>query len=102
MGMPGPKYPSPNLADTGKGRWWSARRTAVLERFDGAVWREVDRYGSAHDAGVALDEAVGAGSDPMTLRVVETGASTTARVLFVIGAVLLLAFFAFAMYALLS
>jgi hypothetical protein len=97
-----PRVPSPNLADAGKGRGFRSKRTAVLERFDGAVWREVGSYGSARDAGIALDEAVGAGSAPDTLRVVERGMSTSARVLLIVGAVLLIAVFAFAMYALLG
>jgi hypothetical protein len=90
------------MADVGKGRFYSSRRTAVLERFDGAVWREVGRYGSVRDAGVALDEAVGAGSAPGTLRVVERGMSTGSRLLLIVGAVLLIGAFAFAMYALLG
>jgi hypothetical protein len=90
------------MADVGKGRFYSSRRTAILERFDGAVWREVDRYGSVHDAGVALDEAIGAGSAPDSLRVVERGMSTGSRILLIAGAVLLIAAFAFAMYALLG
>lgn len=100
--QPGPKVPSPSLADVGKGRFYSSRRTAVLERFDGAVWREVGRYGSVQDAGVALDEAVGAGSAPDTLRVVESGMSKGSRLLLIAGAALLVGAFAFAMYALLG
>lgn len=101
MGMqPEPRIPSPNLGDVGKGRAYRSERTAILERFDGAVWREVGRYGSARDAGTALDEAVGAGSAPDTLRIVESGLSTSTRVLLIAGAVLLVAAFAFTMYVL--
>jgi uncharacterized membrane protein YraQ (UPF0718 family) len=104
MGMTGggPNVPGPNLADVGKGRFFSSSRTAVLERFDGAVWREVGRYGWVRVAGTALAAAVGAGPDPGTLRVVERGMSTGSRVLLVLGAVLLIGAFVFAMYALLG
>ena len=44
------------------------------------------RYGSLRDANVALDDAVGAGADPGSMRVVETHTSaTTKRALAIVG-----------------
>ena len=44
------------------------------------------RYGSIRDANVALDDAVGAGADPGSMRVVETHTSAaTSRALVVVG-----------------
>jgi hypothetical protein len=101
MSGPAPNVPSPGLTGLGKGRFVRSRRGAVLERLEGSEWRPMARYGSTQAASAALDDAVAAGAEPSTMRVVEASASTAARVLYAIGAVVLLAFFAFAMYALL-
>ena len=62
------------------------RRVAILEQHDGTAWTVVGRYGSLRDANVALDDAVGAGADPGSMRVVETHASAaTSRALVVVG-----------------
>jgi hypothetical protein len=97
MGQPGPKVPSPTLLDFGKGRFLG-RRAAILERYDGTAWRPVGRFGDVHDAGVAYDEAIGAGAEPSTVRVVEIGPSLTVRVLMIVGAVALVVFAAFGFY----
>ncbi|MGZ4131473.1 MAG: hypothetical protein ACXVWF_00370 [Actinomycetota bacterium] len=105
MGIVGggqPHIPGPTLAGVGKGRFGRSRRIAILERYDGAVWREVGRYGSVRDADVALDEAIGAGGGPGTMRVVEVGLSTTARVLVIVAAVALAVAVAFVLYVLLG
>jgi hypothetical protein len=82
-----PHIPSPTLIDIGQGRPRRFGRVAILERRDGTVWIEVGRYGSVRDADVALDEAVGAGVEPDSMRVVETHASAaTTRVLVIVGA----------------
>ena|SRR6185436_19161347 len=93
----GPRIPSPTLADVGKGRLFRGR-VAVLERYDGAAWQPIGQYGSVRDAGVALDEAIGGGADPSSLRVVEASMSTSNRVLLVVGALLLVLVSAFALY----
>ncbi len=85
MGIPGPGEPSPFLADVGKGRYLGTR-TVVLQRFDAGSWQDVGRYRSAHDANVALDGAIGDGSEPGTLRVVDAPSSATARLLMIAGA----------------
>jgi hypothetical protein len=85
MGIPGPGEPSPFLADIGKGRYLGTR-TVVLQRFEAESWLDVGRYRSAHDANVALDEAIGEGSAPGTLRVVDAPRSTQARLLMIAGA----------------
>jgi hypothetical protein len=92
MGMPGgqPAGPSPFLADIGKGRIFG-RRAAVLQRFDGSTWRDVERYRTTHDANVALDHAVGEGGEPGELRIVDAAPSTSARVLMIVGAVVCIA-----------
>ena len=87
MGEQGPRIPSATLSDFGKGRFRSGR-VAVLERFDGAAWHPIGRFGSVLDAGVALDDAIGAGAEPSSLRVVEVPRSTGMRVLMIAGAVL--------------
>jgi hypothetical protein len=102
VGIPGPKVPSPTLADVGKGRFARLRRTAVLERHDGSAWHEVGRFGSVRDAGVALDEAIGAGAASDTLRVVETEPSTASRVFMIVGALAAAIAFAFVLYVLLG
>jgi hypothetical protein len=88
MGMPGgqPAGPSPFLADIGKGRFFGSRG-AVLQRFDGSAWLDVQRYRSTHDADVALDQAVGEGQEPGALRIVDVAPSTTARVLMIVAAI---------------
>jgi hypothetical protein len=90
MGMGGgggpPGIPGPNLADIGQGRFGRFRRVAILEQHDGTAWTVVGRYGSLRDANVALDDAVGAGADPGSMRVVETHTSAaTSRALVVVG-----------------
>jgi hypothetical protein len=85
MAIPGPGEPGPFLADIGKGRYLGTR-TVVLQRFEAGSWLDVARYRSAHDANVALDGAIGDGSEPGTLRVVDAPSSTQARVLMVAGA----------------
>jgi hypothetical protein len=92
-----PRIPSPTLAAVGKGRF-PRRKAAVLERHDAGGWREIGRFGSVRDAGVALDEAIGAGADPGSLRVVETPPSTASRVALILGAVALVVVSAFALY----
>jgi hypothetical protein len=73
IGDGGPRIPSPNLSDAGKGRFSRSRRTAVVQRFTGTQWVQVGRYGSLHDADEALDLAIAAGADAGSLRVVEAG-----------------------------
>lgn len=81
-----PGIPGPNLTDIGQGRFARFRRVAILERHDGTAWTVVSRYGSIRDADVALDDAVGAGADPSSMRVVETHTSAaTSRALAVAG-----------------
>jgi len=93
-----PRMPSPTLSDVGKGRFIKGRHVTVLERFDGADWLEIGRFGSVQDAGNALDDAVAAGSDPESLRVTDVGPTTTGRVALVIGVVLAVAIAAFVLY----
>jgi hypothetical protein len=97
MGQHGPRVPSPTLADFGKGRFVGGP-TAALERFDGTGWRQVGRFRNVHDAGIAYDEAVGAGADPSTVRVTEIGPSLVARAFMIAGAVVFLAIAGFALY----
>ena len=98
MGMQsGPRIPSPTLADHGKGRFLRGR-VATLERYDGAAWRPIGRFGSVRDAGEALDEAIGAGAEPSSLRVVEVPRSTSMRVLVIAGAVLFVVALALVLY----
>jgi hypothetical protein len=97
MGQQGPKVPGPTLIDFGKGRFLG-RRPARLERYDAGMWRQVGVFGDAREAGIALDEAIGSGADPSTLRVIEVGPSPTARVVYIVAAALLVAFAAFALY----
>ncbi len=81
-----PGIPGPNLADIGRGRFGRFRRVAILEQHDGTAWTVIGRYGSIQDANVALDDAVGAGAEPGSMRVVETHTSaTTSRALVVVG-----------------
>jgi len=85
-----PGIPGPNLADIGRGRFGRFRRVAILEQHDGTAWTVIGRYGSLRDANVALDDAVGAGADPDSMRVVETDTSTAmSRALVVIGSLAL-------------
>jgi hypothetical protein len=85
-----PGIPGPNLADIGQGRFAPFRRVAILERHDGTGWTAMGRYGSLRDANVALDDAVGAGGDPGSMRVVETRTwAATSRALVVVGSVAL-------------
>jgi hypothetical protein len=81
-----PGIPAPNLADIGRGRFGRFGRVAILEQHDGTAWTVVARYGSIRDANVALDDAVGAGAYPDSMRVVETHASAaSSRALVIIG-----------------
>jgi hypothetical protein len=56
----------------------------ILERLDGAGWREVARFRSVRDADRALDDAVADGAPPDSLRVVETYPASN-RILVVAG-----------------
>jgi hypothetical protein len=89
MGIGGggpPGIPGPNLADIGQGRFGRFRRVATLEQLDGTAWIVVGRFDSLGDANVALDDAVGAGADPGSMRVVEAHTSTaTSRALVIVG-----------------
>jgi hypothetical protein len=90
MGMGGgggpPGIPGPNLSDIGRGRFGRFRRVAILEQHDGTAWTVVGRYGSIRDANVALDDAIGAGAGPDSMRVIETHTSaSTSRALVVVG-----------------
>jgi len=93
MGIGGggpPGIPGPNLADIGQGRFERFRRAAILQQHDGTAWTVVGRYGSLRDANVAFDDAVGAGADPGSMRVVETHTSaTTSRAPVVVGSMAL-------------
>jgi hypothetical protein len=89
MGIGGggpPGIPGPNLADIGQGRFGRFRRVAILEQHDGTAWTVVGRYGSIRDANLALDDAVGAGADPGSMRVVATHTTAAmSRALVVVG-----------------
>jgi hypothetical protein len=63
--------PSPGLASFFKGRIPRRGRITIVEQRDGNTWRVAGRYGTSIDAKAALDEAIGSGTDPGTLRVVE-------------------------------
>jgi hypothetical protein len=102
MSIPGPRVPSPFLGDVGKGRFLRGRHVAKLERFDETRWVELGRYGTLHDAGVALDAAVATGTDAGTVRVTEVAPSIPMRVLMVVGVVLAIAFVAFFLYVFLA
>jgi hypothetical protein len=86
MAIPGPGEPSPFLAGIGKGRFLGSK-AAVLQRFEGATWRDVAHYRSMHEANVALDHAIGEGDEPGALRIVDAAPSTAARALMIVGAV---------------
>lgn len=64
------------------------REASAIERFDGASWQQIGRYPNGREANTALDEAVGNGADPGTLRIVDVAPSTTARLLMIAGAAL--------------
>jgi hypothetical protein len=98
--QPEPRIPSPTLSDFGKGRFRRGR-PAVLERYDGNSWRQAGRFGGAREANAALDEAVGAGADPASVRVVEIGPTPLARALMIAGMVvfgLVVAFCAYVVF----
>ena len=97
----GPHAPSVFLAGIGKGRFLRGGRAATLERYDGAVWCEVGRFGSVREADRALDEAVANGGAPDTFRVVEIYAASN-RVLAVAGAVVLGVAIAIVLYVILG
>jgi hypothetical protein len=86
VGIPGPGAPSPFLAGVGKGRFLGSK-AAVLQRFQGDAWQDVERYRTMHAANAALDHAVGEGAEPGVLRIVDAAPSTTTRVLTIVGAV---------------
>ena len=90
VGIPGPGEPSPVLAGVGKGRFLGSK-AAVLQRYDGSAWHDVDRYRTMHAANLALDHAVGEGAEPGALRIVDAAPSTTSRVLMIVGAVVCVA-----------
>jgi hypothetical protein len=62
-----------------------------LQRFDGTTWLDVARYGTTHDANVALDHAIGEGEQPDALRIVDVAPSATARALMIVGVVVCVA-----------
>jgi hypothetical protein len=68
----GPHEPSAFFAGVGKGRFLRTGQVAILERLDGAGWREVARFRSVRGADRALDDAVADGASPDSLRVVES------------------------------
>jgi hypothetical protein len=78
--------PSTFLSALGKGRLGRAQHLAILERHDGIAWREIGRFGSVQDADRALDEAVGGGAPPDTMRVLETQVASN-RLLLIAGAI---------------
>lgn len=86
MGIPGPREPSPFLAGIGKGRFLGSR-VAVLQRFDGSTWLDVQRYRSTHDANAALDHEIGEGQEPGALRIVDAPPSTAARALMIVAVI---------------
>jgi hypothetical protein len=90
MGIPGPREPSPFLAGVGKGRFLGSK-AAVLQRFDGSAWRDVERYRTMREANMALDHAVGEGQEPGAMRVIDAAPSGTARAAMIIGAVVCVA-----------
>jgi hypothetical protein len=100
IGSSGPNIPSPTLTDAGKGRSPVGRRLAILERFDGATWVEIGRYGSVRDADVALDEMIGAGANAGTLRVTEAPLRRSTLVLMGVGAFAVGTAIAFVLYIL--
>ena len=94
----GPNVSSPSLADIGKGRVWRWKQVAAVEKLVDGEWREIGRYRDPAGAGAALDERVGTGVDPQTLRIVLVPMSRTSRVLLTAAVVvggLILATFAY-------
>ena len=59
----------------------------MLQRFDGSMWHDVERFRSMEDANTALDRAIGDGQEPGALRIVEAAPSATARALMIAGVV---------------
>jgi hypothetical protein len=51
----------------------------------GTAWTVVGRYGSTRDANLALDDAVGAGADPGSMRVVATHTTAAMSRALVVG-----------------
>ena len=86
MGAPGGVPSSPFLAGVGKGRFLRSG-AATLQRFDGSMWHDVDRFRSMKAADAALDHAVGEGEEPGALRIVNAPPSRGARALMIVGAV---------------
>ena len=102
MSISGPNVPSPILGDIGNGRFLRGRRVAKLEHLEATIWVELGRYGTLHDAGIALDAAVASGIAAGTLRVTQVPVKTSMRVLTIVGAVLAVAFVAFFLYVFLA
>ena len=102
MSISGPNVPSPILGDIGNGRFLRGRRVAKLEHLEATTWVELGRYGTLHDAGIALDAAVASGTAAGTLRVTQVPVKTSMRVLTIVGAVLAVAFVAFFLYVFLA
>ena len=96
-----PRSPSAFLAGIGKGRFGRTRRVAILERHDGAAWREFARFGSLADADRALDEAVGSGASPDELRVLEASTGSN-RLLLIAGTTAIAAAIVIVVYMLLG
>jgi hypothetical protein len=96
-----PRLPGPFLAGVGKGRLGRTRRIAVLERYDGTAWREVARFGDIGEANGALDEAIGDGAPPDTMRVLETHVAAN-RFLLIAGAIAVALAIAIVLYVVLG
>lgn len=80
--------PSSTLSDIGRGQLGHSDQATILERLEHGEWREIGRYRSEADAGAALDDHVGSGADPNTLRIVAVPASKRSRAL-LIGAIVI-------------
>jgi hypothetical protein len=63
--------PSGFVAGLGRGLLWRSRYVAILERNDGEEWREFARFGTEREADRALDDVIGDGGAPGSLRVVK-------------------------------
>ena len=90
--------PSPLVAGIGKGRFRGVGRRAVLERRDDATWTPIGWFASVETADVALDEAVGAGASPDSLRVSEVQRSLGVRAAMVAGVVVAVGLIASLLY----
>ena len=90
--------PSPLVAGIGKGRFRGVGRRAVLEQRDGATWTPIGRFASVEAADVALDEAVGAGASPDSLRVSEVQRTLGVRAAMVGGVIVAVGLIAWLVY----